>query len=812
MLFKYTLKNIFAKKGRLIIIMICMVAACFTAFMAADMGSSISDILMEIILVDKGTADYLVYYTGTEGITDSFFEGLPESKNVGRSSITKREIRRDEKQYNIALTDTLELMSFSDWDAAVDMKLLKPASVPKEGYVTINRHYSDKYGYKEGDTIILTDSDANEYPFIVGTVFEDTASTKDRFTGFITFEDITKVSKKKRMSSAYVDVLDDSERDNYEKALLEKYPTASANKMYAADMILEVFNMIKMIFYLMFVLMFLLVVFVTVSFTERIINERMSVIGTLRSIGVSMKKTAFILLFENVMYALMGSLIAFFAYFILRKVLFAVAASLGSPVDIGEIKPLTVLIVITGAILVQILIPGLEMLKAVKTSIRDIIFDTKDSEYKLSYPRVALGAGLILAGFVFGFIIRNMYFCMIALIMVVAGATLVLPIILRLLSKVLKRVFEKLKMPVAELASTEAGSKKHNFGSAVLAVASILVTSVVFVAGYSMLQSMKTAEYNADVIVSDAKQRITKYEFINEIEGVDSLDFVYYQDSIFGTVGFGDGQKTGFEQFCFSDISLYSAMGELETPEKNEIILNAAAANKLGVFEGDTITLTFHVNDLFPMEREVKVKQISKKSSMFGLATMILSEEMYKELYSSVPDKLLIRSSNPEQVEKELKDSLTSGEVIKTRQEIVEEEKKANTVTFLVLYGIIIGSVILTLIGISGNQVIAFASRKKEYAMLHSTACAMKSIVRLILIENGIVFGIAGLIAFILTLPVSQLTSRVFVLANMSMDMQVNFGVLFLYILGMWGITMLTAITPIRNLKKMNTATEMKYE
>ena len=166
MLFKYTLKNIFAKKGRLIIIMICMVAACFTAFMAADMGSSISDILMEIILVDKGTADYLVYYTGTEGITDSFFEGLPESKNVGRSSITKREIRRDEKLYNIALTDTLELLSFSDWQAAVDMKLLKPTSVPKEGYVTINRHYSDKYGYKEGDTIILTDSDANEYPFI----------------------------------------------------------------------------------------------------------------------------------------------------------------------------------------------------------------------------------------------------------------------------------------------------------------------------------------------------------------------------------------------------------------------------------------------------------------------------------------------------------------------------------------------------------------------------------------------------------------------------------------------------------------------
>ena len=96
--------------------------------------------------------------------------------------------------------------------------------------------------------------------------------------------------------------------------------------------------------------------------------------------------------------------------------------------------------------------------------------------------------------------------------------------------------------------------------------------------------------------------------------------------------------------------------------------------------------------------------------------------------------------------------------------------------------------------------------------MLHSTACPLKKIIRLIRLENGIVFGIAGLMAFIMTLPVVKLTERVFVLSNMNMEMHVNYGLLFLFIVVLWGITMLTTISPIKSLKKMNTATEMKYE
>lgn len=809
MLFKYTLKNIFAKKGRLIIITICMVAACFTAFLAADMGSSVSEILMKMIMRDYGTTDFVITYTGTGGISDDFFDGLPDSKHVCKGTLYRREVRRDVKQYDIALTENLQVAAYSDWNDAIGMRLLKADAVPQAGHVTVNRAYSDKFGCKEGDTLILYDSDGEEYPFTVGKVFEDSGET---YNGFITMEDYCRVSKRTVLYTTYVDV-DDKIREEYRVALLEKYPAASVTKAYAAEAMKDLMDQMKMMLYLMFVLMFLLVVFVTVSFTERIINERMSVIGTLRSIGVSMRKTAFILLFENIMYALIGCFIAFFAYFALRTLLFNYMEATGQAAGTGPMKPVTVLAVVAGAVFVQVLIPALEMLKAVKTSIRDIIFDTKDSEYKLSYPRTIFGMAMIIIGLIIGFALRNMVVTMAGLILVVAGVALVLPICLRTVTKWLKKLFAKAKMPVAELAATEAGSKKHNFGSAVLAVASILVTSVVFVASNSMLLAVQDSLYDADVIVSGGEMRTSKYDFIKETEGVESVDYIYYQASFFSVIGYGDGKEDGFDLYAFSNPDLYKGMGDLGPAlGKNEMILNASAANRLGVKEGDTVKLIFHINDVFPMERELTVKKITKKSPLFSMATIVLSVDMYKELHADTPDTLLIKTDSPEKVKAELKDNLTGAETVKTNEELVAEQMKSNMVTVFVLYGAILASIALTLIGISGNQVIAFASRKKEYAMLHSTACPLKKIIRLIRLENGIVFGIAGLMAFIMTLPVVKLTERVFVLSNMNMEMHVNYGLLFLFIVVLWGITMLTTISPIKSLKKMNTATEMKYE
>ena len=85
-------------------------------------------------------------------------------------------------------------------------------------------------------------------------------------------------------------------------------------------------------------------------------------------------------------------------------------------------------------------------------------------------------------------------------------------------------------------------------------------------------------------------------------------------------------------------------------------------------------------------------------------------------------------------------------------------------------------------------------------------------IISLIWIENAFVFAVSGIIAFIMCFPLTMLASKAFDLADTGVSLNVSFSTLVLYIIVMWLITMMTAVTPIKSLKKMNTATELKYE
>ena len=130
----------------------------------------------------------------------------------------------------------------------------------------------------------------------------------------------------------------------------------------------------------------------------------------------------------------------------------------------------------------------------------------------------------------------------------------------------------------------------------------------------------------------------------------------------------------------------------------------------------------------------------------------------------------------------------------------------------MIIIGVMAAAIGLTLIGISGNQVIGFASRKKEYAMLHSCACGKKDIIKMILVENGLLFGISVLVAAILCVPVSMLVQHIFILSDTGIYVEPRYETMIISLVILWIVTMITALTPIRSLIKMNTAMEMKYE
>ena len=808
MLFTYLMKNIFAKPGRLIVILLCMIVACFSGFLALDLGSSIGDVFKDFGKAYVGEGDYLVVYFGPEGVTDELFEGTVPTEFIGRSGVKKREITRSEELYNYAITETVTLYSFSDPEKARNLECLQMETEPGDGEVAISKKYSEKYGYKIGDEITVFDYEDNPVALTVVNIY-DNESYLSEMSGYINADECSRILGKDTYNAGILGV-DDNDRDEFEKFMAENHPNVVVTPAYMPESYRELFRNITYILYLVFVLVFVLVIFVTISFVEKIVVERMSVIGTLRSIGMSMRKTTFILIAENIIYGIAGSIIAFLIYLVSRGFILAWLGSFsGGNSDVGPVNFVKCGLVILGAILIQIIVPLKEILKAVKTSIRDIIFDSRDGEYKVSYAKTIIGFLFIIGGFSLGFTIKNLPVSIAAVLLMILGGGLSIQFIVREITLVLSKLFGKLKMPVAELASFETGSKKPNSSNAVLAVAAITASAAIFVIGSSLVATVKRPSYDSDIVVKNACLKTGKYEYLEEIEGVNKVDFIY---EVFDAVAI-NGKSSDISVMALPKTDKYLEFGQLPGElGEDEVIIDVQKATLLGIKPGDTLEVTFHDTGIFPRTYTLTVAAVTEYERFLGSGMLIINEKLYNELYTDEVARIIISADNPDKVKVDIENTLINGEEVKTKAEYTADSKKDAGSVVLIIVGVMAAAIALTLIGISGNQVIGFASRKKEYAMLHSCACPKRDIIRMILIENGLLFGISVIVAACLCVPVTMLVEHIFILSDTGIFIVPRYETMFISLLILWVVTMITSMSPINSVKKMNTAIEMKYE
>lgn len=812
MLLKYTLRNIFTKKGRLVILMFCIIVACFAADLALDFSSSIKDSIKTMTAGDSGDTDYrLMCISSVDAFDEHSFDDCPVPvRYVGVYSLTKREESRKEETYYAVITDNVKVVSFSDMDAAQKMGLFKNVEIPEMGEIAIGSRYAKKFGYEVGDTIVLYNIDNDEVPLKVSSIFNENVylgGTNAALYALINFNQYEAINGEAPIRNCYLQLVKKDTNEEFDAYMDQKHRGVTRFNVHEDKSYEKYLENYVSFIYLIFVLVFILVIFVTVSFTEKIITERMSVIGTLRSIGMSMYKTTFILLFENILYGLSGSLIAMIIYLAFRLFLRIVASSATGgmlPPD-----PIKLLLVVLAAVAIEVLIPLKDVMLAVKTSIRDIIFESRDSEYRINYPSTVIGFISTIAGIVLGLITENIIVSILALLLIIFGGGLFIRFLVRKITWSLSNLFEKKNMPVAELAAKECGSKKPNSGNAILAVSTICATTAIFVAGSTFVSGINFDIYNADIVISDTGYKENKYEYLKELPGVKSLEYLYcYPDTVRML-----GEEYMVMVWSNPDGDSYMPFKDnVKDLEKDEIILDMTSARHAKAKEGDTIKLVFHANSIFPVEKEVRVKQIVKINMFDMTGKVILSKELYKEMFPREVSTIAVKSDDVEASKTAISDALTGEEGVQDLAEIKEEDRREKTKVIFGILAAIAAAVALTIIGISGNQVIGFIGRKKEYAMLHSCACDQASIIKMIWIENALLFGVSVFAAGLLSFPVIMIINHVFVIAEMGIYATPPYGLIIISLIVLWGITMLTALSPIKSLKKMNTATEMKYE
>ncbi len=815
LILKHTLKNMLAHKLKTLLLIICVAVCSFTAMLSFDMSGSLNTIIRGLYTNMMGTTDLDVSTKSPVG--DDFAEGLPDSNVLPIAVMPSSFDRRIDFDISYVNRSTLTVFGFEE-EAAKNMRLLRDEAELGNKKAYISESFAKEFGYKEGDTITLHGDRDKPVDFTVAGLEKEQGIFSNGELIVISFDDMKELtlSGDIEITELLVDVRDDSLVDEAEKAIKDKYPTAKVTNYLKSKELQDQIKSITRLFLILFAVCMLLVIFVTISVSERMIVDKMSVVGTFRSLGVSSKKTTFALLLENGFYGLIGGLIGVGIYVLIKKPMFDTIFVFGGPDAIKPVipspKPYVYIGVLLAAILIECLCPIKETIKAIKTPIRDIIFNTKDTEYRPS--RIFTIVGLILlAVSAVTFIFKDSFvLSMICFVSFIAAAAMLFNYVERFIAGLFTKIFEKTGKPIAHLAAVEAGSKKSSVGSSVLCLTAAALAIVLYIFTNSLVAVYEHGIFNSDVIaqLNGCKSEIVSY--VDDLEGVERKTFLYMT---YDKIKLDDheldgniyGMSTVDEMIKTVDLSKDGAADD-------EVLMDTVLMKKYGYNEGDSIKITFLSDGYLPIERELKIGGKVNFDYYNGQgSTIVISEKTYKEVYNDFPTFMLVNGSDAKAVKKTVQDhSADYVGVVYTRQEFDLTIAIAKAGIKGVLNAIILIGVLLTFIGVVSNQLIGLEGRKRECAVMTSVAMPRSKLSKMFLIENLISAGAALLCAVPVGIFMSVVFRRMLAAIGQAGPNIVPVGKCIGYAVFLYAIFTLVSLFPIRAVKKMDLVSQLKYE
>lgn len=837
---KHSIKNMISKPLRLIVLLVCITVASFAALLAFDMSGSIKNLMNAFSYHVYGNMN--VYVSGAEESDIAGVEDIADMSYVGVTTGYVTTYSHDPSDYHYTTADSYRLFSFTSVEAASELRLITDGLTIDDNTAVASPSFVEKYDISVGDTVTVDTADGEEIELVISDVYQVDSQLLRAEALMISENNMRRIrcNEENVHNLWFFYVKDSSKVDDVVAFLEHNAPKANVVDMYSGDNAFaeEMTN----IFYLIFLVTFLLVSFVTMSFAEKIVNERMSVIGTLRSLGVRPRNTAFILLMENALYALVGSVTGAVLYTVFKSPFIGSFVTVSYAADYefdtskyyGDVSLSLILVVVLSAVILECSYPLYELLKAVKTPIRDIIFNNKDTEFKYTWRRLYAGAGAVLVSIVTAFMTKSFLLLAISLASGVIGLAILLPYFIRLLSHGLVYVFKRFRLPVAQLAAENISRNRSIMSNSIMSVISILLSSLIIAITGPVWKWLSPEDLGYDVVgyVNYADE---DYDYLSNVEGVNDIERVYGCSSRIqiapseGVVSGTEDEDPALDPLTYVCPDMPHKMTNYLPYDAydlngDQIVITKALAKRYGVNIGDAVTVTYHTDTDFPIEFGYTVVDIYDPYEISGtdvpdeFRVMIIAPEVYDRLFMGMFNRVLFRTDDPELLKKTLEDCSDPSVIeFKTEAESIDEMKQDGAGLYAVINGIIVGSTLLTLIGIAGNQTFSFITRKRETALLYSVAMGRKKMRRLLFLESLFSIGSASLIAalasplFFMTLAKAMTFVTDEDLEIMALDL-INFGELGIYLVIIVAIYLLTVLLPFRSLRRMNIAEELKYE
>ena len=819
---KHTLKSMWAHKGRTLLLLISIALCSFAAMMAFGLSGTIDSAMRSAMNTAFGSADIVVtsdYPLGTEAT-----DGLPESviarEYTGSTTFTEH----IPGSYNIIRQTNYTIVG-------VDVGIMKQMGMMPEDLelgemeAAIGERLAAKLGSSVGDLITLYSSKKEPFDFTVKSI-------QSSMSGMFLFDNhiIVSADSIKKMEGQsdpgvrliYIDVLDNSRVNEAKEILEQNNPAVMVDVLIGDESMQQFISYMTNMMLAMFAILLLLVLFVTISSSQRVITEKMPVIGTFRSLGISAGLTYTVLLAENALYGLVGSVIGVMLDSVVRPGLVSYVVAPGTadggtiPVDTGSTSPLLMAAVIIGAMLVECLCPIKEILLAVKTPIRDIIFSNKDSQYRHSRVSTILGIVLAMISVILLFIPDSFIALLVSFIFLAVSIALLFPYVLRFAAGLISKLCGRLNMPIGQLAATEVRERKSTVGSAVLCFAASSIAIVIYLFASSVGETFVHSITDADLIVTvQSDTRRSKISYIEDIDGVTDVEYVYSCIDTVTVNGEPADMQTVVNGVPEGGFRMYDALAEVPGDlGYDEVVLTEVMADKYGLRPGDSVDISFKTQMFMPMTKTLTVRGTGLASYTDSSSRMlVISEKLYKEIFKDFPQTVLARCTSPALAAQTIMNR-SAGYIqdaqTKTEYDARNESDSRQIMTainFLILF-----AAGMTFMGVAGNQLIGFEGRRRECAVLMSTSMTRRQLAKMFFIESFTAAGISLICAVPAAALLSGLFGKIVKQLMITLPDTDSTGAAVTLGLMLWALFTAVAAFPISRMRRMNIAEQLKYE
>lgn len=751
LILKYIKNNIFEKKVRVFLIVFAVTLSTAALFSAQSITDSIKITFESMIRFKVGNSDLIVNKSNELFKYNEDIEKISSEYRVKELNL----VGISEKDLGKKVAVNLIGVNYGDLEKHNKQQLFQDIESLNDDEIIISKKTADNNNISIGDKVGITIFGV-EKTYKVIALSESAklfVGESGYAVGVVSYKSLENIVGENLVSKIYVKAKDGKNLEELKAELKTIFPNETVENSVKENEVRIVTEMMSSCFAMVMMLIMFMSIFIIYSSVKIMMKERLSVIGTFRSVGATNKNIFCAFVLESFIYGIVGGVIGN----IVGIGVFKFIAEITNPYKTSGaaaqivIEPKYLIMAFIIAVVTTVLSAVVPIYKTTKIPIKNIILQVEDKFTKNSIPRLVFSIISILTCAFFmdklpeknGFIIG----CVIVICTMISFI-LISPYVIAVIVKILNKTIGKILGKDSVVSVWNLRGNKTLINNMTIIMISIAIVTMVYQCLSSSQKQLSSSYeyYKYDIAVmsnygdDNLLNKLLELKDVETAYGILRSEEVTVKEKDIVIKRLDGIDNTNYLDYV--DIGIPKAKENIKKlKEGKNILIGDILSKALGVKVGDTITLKSSIG-----ESEYKIIDIFNTNYILSGHYAIISKnnfikdignDKYNEIWLKVNGNItgVMDKIRSEYVDK--------NPIVATKN---EQEKDFTgfykTVTDPMGYFAII-ALVIGLFGILNNFAISFIERKKSFGVIRSVGMSIKQQKKMLIIE-GVLLGTIG--------------------------------------------------------------------